>query len=296
MGLKFFVFNNNLRKGFDTWDKQHQVYNNIRFDNQLAEVTSKAKMGIIRLRPQYNRSMDSTVFSKKLKSYVWGTKSSEGHWFLKEDAPTKVRPPGFPRPITTKRALYATFLGDIPAGMELRTGCDTAKCVRPEHQDLCAIRNGADSPVLTSEEVNRPNLKGPGTLPKGITKNLIKRIKALFATGSDIAGVAYLVGLSYSEVMKCKNGIYDRAVASAEAGGRARKGSKGELLDEILKKEAFVPIVLKSSRQDEKPLAAPRVEEEKIIKKTVEQEEQEHGYDYGPDGDSEMVAWLRSIR
>lgn len=205
-----------------------------------------------------------TPFQKKLKSHVWGYKAMERHWFVKDGAPRLVRVPSTGEQVTLRRAVYAAFRADIPAGIDLRTGCGARGCIAPDHQELSPTRTDARSlciPDLVDPDVeSRPN-----KLPKGLTFAVIAKIKMLGNSGSSLSSICSVTGFDASTVMKVRAGVYDRAAASV------RRGVAVRLRNIAAAKESPVLELPEPSE--------PREES-----------------DYPEVDDAEVEAWLRSIR
>lgn len=203
-----------------------------------------------------------TIFQKRLKSYVWGYKAVERHWFLKEGAPRLVVAPSTGEQITIKRALYAAFRGDLPEGFDLRPECNISGCVAPDHQKLESSRS------RTARALHLPDLDKVGLdersnrLPKGLTLALVAQVKELGNSGSSLQSISAATQLNRSLVMKIRGGVYDRAVASLRRG-------------------------LASSRKLREQNKSASVEAAAQPSETPQEPE--------PD-DAEVVAWMRSMQ
>jgi len=209
-----------------------------------------------------------TSFQKRLKSYVWGYKAVERHWFLKSDAPKLLRHPSTGEQVTTKRALYAAFVGDIPEGKDLRPGCGVSGCSSPHHQRLEDSRSG------TARALHFPDLDGvgfddrPNRLPKGMTMALVAKVQELGRRGNSLSAICAATQLGRSEVMKIRGGAYDRAVATLRRSVEARTVKK-------VRKDQEEPGAVQGEEYESAGVPSPEPIDE---------------------SDSEAVAWLRTVQ
>lgn len=232
-----------------------------------------------------------TKFQHRLKSYIWGERAKEGHWFLRSGTPRLVKPPNYGGAITIKRALYAAFLGDVEEGMELRARCGAEQCANPWHQ----LQEPGRSPT-PPKGVHLPDLFGeesdetPGTLPQGVKVSAVAAIKALGDAGSSLEHISAVVDLDKSTVMKARAGVYDKAVASLRRGQEARRRNKNQT---PVNPEPKVVVQAQQTKGSEVELAFD-VKAGNFLKVVGAPEEP----DLPPEEkseDSEVVAWIRSM-
>lgn len=213
-----------------------------------------------------------TQFQKKLKSYVWGFKAIERHWFLKESAPRLLRPPSSGEQITIKRAIYAAFSGDIPEGMDLRPDCGAVRCVAPHHQKFEASRSG------NARSLHLPDLDGiglderPNRLPKGLTLSAIAKVKDLSTRENSLQSICASTQLDRQTVMKIRGGVFDRAVNSLRRSVAIRRKNLAEAGEQA-----------KALIEDE-PLQGEEYDSAGVPPEAIDDE------------DSEAVAWLRTVQ
>jgi hypothetical protein len=172
-----------------------------------------------------------TAFHKKLISLCRVTRGPDPHWILVGSR--TVRVPHTKEVVTAKRAIFASFVAAIPAGMEVETTCGAHLCVRPEHMSL--VDFGRDSRLLdlqdqldalVSKEINWGGQR-PVLLPKGVTLQKVTMVKHLSRSGSTLASIGANVGIGAADVGKIRAGAYDQAVRNLEraVGARARSQS-----------------------------------------------------------------------
>lgn len=162
------------------------------------------------------------------------TRDGEGHWLLRGSR--TVWAAELQEVVTTKRAAYAAFLGDVPEGVDVRANCGVPCCIAPGHATLCKSRRIARALSLPDQlielakpEVFRP-LDPPDYLPKGLTMEQVDLVKLLTKEGNTISQVRNATQLPVHEIMKIRGGVYDAAMKSLAAsslgrasGGRARR-------------------------------------------------------------------------
>ncbi len=190
--------------------------------------------------------MRRTPFQKKLKSYV--RRSGAGHWLLEPRSPEAVSPPGLRLRVSIKRALYAAFYKDLPGGVELRANCEDRHCILPEHQDLLPCRRPVDTEPLSLPDLEYSRTGGkvavdqrPENLPKNVGKTMRALVERLFSIpGNKLKDVRAATGLSDSEIMKLRSGVYTKALAKLarmEARRKAVRNLDEGTLDKVLTKQ-----------------------------------------------------------
>ena len=141
--------------------------------------------------------------------------------------------------VTTKRAAYAAFRGEVPEGMDVRASCGTFGCIAPEHATLCETRRAARALNLPDqltelekpEVFRRPDLSD--SLPRGLTLDLIRTVQRLSGGGSTLAQIGGATQLSSHEIMRIMGGAYDRIVdALSDA-----RNSRGKSFAKVLRRE-----------------------------------------------------------
>ena len=142
------------------------------------------------------------------------------HWFIVGGNVVYV--PEMREAVTTKRAIYAAFVGDIPEGMEVRATCEASHCAAPDHVHLVAARTKA-RPLSLSAHVDA--LKKPSAfvaaepakvLPKGLDLDLIVKVKTLASGGSSMAQIKMTTKLEYALIAKIRNGGFDELLRRKE--------------------------------------------------------------------------------
>lgn len=189
------------------------------------------------------RGLYRTAFQKKLKSFVRGTKSAQGHWFPEAGAPIAVRPPGLGELVTFKRALYAAYVGDIAEGMELRSTCGVPQCYCPDHQDQVPSRSGQGRPLsLPDLDVSKQGYAAvieydakfggaaKAVLPRGLSPATVAAVNRNRLRGKTLQETALEANIRVETVVKIWNGIYDSALRAntrsiSEAAEKRRRRS-----------------------------------------------------------------------
>lgn len=169
-----------------------------------------------------------TAFQKKLLEFTWGRKAEQGHWFPKDGAPTTIKPPGLADIVTTKRAVYAAFLGPIPANVDLRSNCGARSCWCPWHQTLEQSRRMSRPLELPDAGVARSGyaaivehdrlVAAPEGGVVGISQADANRVKHLAKT-NPLASVAAMCGITVPQVVRVLNGKVGAAPVVEEKEG-----------------------------------------------------------------------------
>lgn len=172
-----------------------------------------------------------TALHEKIRSMCHTTRDGEGHWILRGSKTIWI--PEIQQVVTTKRAAYAAFRGEVPEGKDVRAGCGVSECVAPDHAVLCEARRAARKLSLPGQllELAKPIVfkppSPPGTLPPGLTLPLVEQVKRLTARGNVIGQIRNATGLPVAEIVKIRGGVYDEAakvlaLAHDFRGGRER--------------------------------------------------------------------------
>jgi hypothetical protein len=180
-----------------------------------------------------------TEFHKKLEGMVRITRP-EGHWFVTAGEtvrlPSNVLADGGSKRqqiVTTKRAIYAAFVGTIPKGFEVVSTCEYKKCVAPDHQTVkfreMSKSHGISMPdqveALKKPKVFQP-AEMPHFLPQGMTLAAIQRVKLMLREGIPVRRIAEQVAMPIVEVMRIRGGMYEKAVENiTKSAGRRGAGA-----------------------------------------------------------------------
>ncbi len=169
-----------------------------------------------------------SVLHQKLEKMCRRQIKPPHHWDL--IGAINIRLPETRDVITTKRAIYAAYIGPIPAGKDLRTTCGDKKCVSPYHQELTESRRG-DVRALSlpglPEMLHKigVNHSPVATFLKGLSHDKFNMIKAMFKAGSSVTSIAAYTQLPLLEIMRIRSGFYD-AVYSEERRMMAKNKTK----------------------------------------------------------------------
>lgn len=196
-----------------------------------------------------DRRIYTTDFQKRLLDMVVRQRDS-GHWALRPGAKDTVCVPS-QGTHTLRRAMYAAFLGDVPAGASLKAKCGMRDCLRPTHQAMESGARGAGSRALSVPDVDlcrrapaRRERYQEESLPKGWELSEVLRAKALAGSPLTIAADALGRGsTSYGDIAAIWNGVYDAAIRkargkvakradAAEFAACVDKSAAGELCDD----------------------------------------------------------------
>ena len=175
-----------------------------------------------------------TQLHRKILSMCFVTRDGNQHWILQGSRTVWVSETQ--EVVTTKRAAYAAFRGEVPEGLDVRAECRMPGCIAPEHAALCESRRiarGLSLPdqllELAKPETFRPP-DPPNSLPKGLTLKLIEVVRYLSKEGNSIDQIRNATQLSVHEIMRIRGGIYD-GIAGVLAGSRnSRRGYKDSRL------------------------------------------------------------------
>lgn len=158
-----------------------------------------------------------TDFHKKLESMCKISRRGDQHWI--PEGPLLVRVPLKGGEVfTLKRAIYAAFVGKVPAGREPRTTCGLSACCAPTHLALFDSRSKARELDLQPEldalaDKRRGLVKTlPGALPKHITGAKAEMVRVLSTMGSSMGSIRAKTGLSAMDVIRIRAGYYDEAI------------------------------------------------------------------------------------
>jgi hypothetical protein len=175
-----------------------------------------------------------TALHRKIKSMCYTTRDGSGHWILQGSRTVWVAETQ--EVVTTKRAAYAAFRGEIPGGMDVRSDCGMPGCISPGHAVLCESRRVARPLSLPDQllELAKPEKfrppDQPNSLPKGLSLRMIETVRYLTKEGNTIEQIRSATQLSSHEVMRVRGGIYD-GIADVLAGSRnSRRGYKDSRL------------------------------------------------------------------
>lgn len=153
------------------------------------------------------------------------------HWVL--TGSKTVRLPDSMIVVTTKRAIYAAFVGPIPGKHEVVASCGLGHCVAPDHQELQSRVVSQARGVSVPGHVEALSQSGeyvprdlPGILPKGITIKNVRLVKFYTAHKNSMAELRHATGLPLHEIMKIRNGVYDGALKNVLGGTTRRRSDK----------------------------------------------------------------------
>lgn len=148
-------------------------------------------------------------------------KNEPRHWFLAKCESMWL--PEMHEHVSVKRAIYAAFVGDVPAEMEVKAKCDSRHCVNPEHLALVPARNLNNRPLSFPwhlEQLTAPKRFVPptpkGKLPVGMSHEIVARVKTMLKAGSTLNQVQLAVDLPVREIVLIKNGMYNRVAGKAK--------------------------------------------------------------------------------
>ena len=175
-----------------------------------------------------------TQLHRKILSMCYTTRDGSGHWILQGSRTVWVSETQ--EVVTTKRAAYAAFRGEIPEGMDVRADCGMPGCIAPSHAVLCEARRVARALSLPGQllelaktETFRPP-DPPNSLPKGLTLKLIEVVRYLSKEGNSIDQIRNATQLSAHIIMQIRGGIYN-GIADVLAGSRnSRRGYRDSRL------------------------------------------------------------------
>ena len=170
----------------------------------------------------------------KILSMCYTTRDGNGHWILQGSRTVWVAE--CQEVVTTKRAAFAAFRGEVPEGMDVRANCGMPGCIAPDHAVLCEARRVARSLSLPDqlcelakpERFHPPDL--PNLLPEGLTLQLIEMVRYFTKEGNSIEQIRNATQLSAHIIMQIRGGIYD-GIADVLAGSRnSRRGYRDSRL------------------------------------------------------------------
>lgn len=148
----------------------------------------------------------------------------EGHWTLVGS--DCVRTPGG-EVVTTRRAIYAAFVGPIGRDQDVRATCWLDGCCAPDHLTLAPARRRAN-PLSMPDQVRALHSyslprRGGQALPPKVTIEVVNRIKEMSRAGTRLPEIAAVVGIPIDQVVKARNGVYDGSFKKIGGSrGRAR--------------------------------------------------------------------------
>lgn len=157
-----------------------------------------------------------TDLHQKLRSMCEISRGDDSHWLIKGSKTIYI--PELQEIVTTRRAIYAAFVGQVLENMDVVANCDMARCARPEHIIQAPSRRKS-RPLALPDQVaslesftrgERAN-RLPQVLPRGMTIAAIRRVRHMVEDGNTLSQVAIGVGLAIGEVVKIVNGVYDEA-------------------------------------------------------------------------------------
>jgi hypothetical protein len=155
-----------------------------------------------------------TSLHKKLKSMVSMSRGTDRHWKLAGCKTVWIE--GVHSVVTTKRAFYAAFVGDIPENMDVQSSCSFSGCLQPDHMILKPARRKS-RPLSLKDHLSQLTEKyqaiqhlAEGNLPSGITLKAIDTVKFLTDSNNAIKDICSAVNLPMHEVMKIRGGFYDQ--------------------------------------------------------------------------------------
>lgn len=170
-----------------------------------------------------------TILHKRLESMCKKLRTSK-HWLVKDSHVVRIPSLGG-EIVTTKRAIYAAFVGPIGEGEEVRTNCGVARCVAPDHLALTRARSKAGAlsipefGMLGKPDVYQapePRLR----LPKNITRERVLVVKHMASTSNTLAQIRDATGLHFADIVRAMNGAYDRALEAAEEASTAARAAR----------------------------------------------------------------------
>ena len=175
-----------------------------------------------------------TQLHRKILSMCFVTRDGNQHWILQGSRTVWIAE--CQEVVTTKRAAFAAFRGEVPEGMDVRADCGMPGCIAPDHAVLCEARRVARSLSLPDQllelaktETFRPP-DPPNLLPEGLTLRLIEMVRYLTKEGNSIEQIRNATQLSAHTVMQIRGGIYD-GIADVLAGSRnSRRGYRDSRL------------------------------------------------------------------
>ena len=166
-----------------------------------------------------------TWLHKKIKDSCTFTRRGTDHWLL--TGPRTIWIPEMHSVVLTRRACYAAFVGDVPDGKDVASGCGVCACISPKHILLqTSSREGSRGlsfpehlEAFKSSRRSREN-RVDQILPKDLTRTTIIKVKELFANGSRLSDVRAITGVSAPLAMKIRHGLLDEAAQNIVRGVR----------------------------------------------------------------------------
>lgn len=171
-----------------------------------------------------------TPFHKKLQEYCRISHRGDQHWIL--IGAETVRIPDTGEIVTVKRAIYASFVGDVPENMDVAVVCGVSQCAAPKHLSLAASRRKArplSLPQFLDAFMGKTTYVGKDpkvVIPKGLDLKKAREIEVLAASGTPIVEIAGVTGLTSSDIVRLRSGVYDGAMRKVTDATKARLAKK----------------------------------------------------------------------
>lgn len=171
-----------------------------------------------------------TTLHNKILSMCLKTRDGENHWILRRCRTIWV--PEIQMVVTTKRAAYAMWRGEIPPEMDVRTTCEVDGCINPHHAELWPSRRTSRGLSLPDqlEALAKPTVfvpaERPNVLPRELSLRTIEMVKYLAEQGTTTEGIRHATSISTHEIMKIKSGVYDHIAEKLTRPRNKRLGYK----------------------------------------------------------------------
>ncbi len=157
-----------------------------------------------------------TALHQRLEAQCRILRKEPTHWIL--TGSSMIRLPNREL-VTTRRAIYAAWVGSIEAGEEIFAACGMRQCAAPHHASkrISKSRSNALSlpdqiEALTSKIQRFSQGLERKVLPSGMTPEQVVVAKQMRLAGASLASIAAATRLSLSQVVAAGEGVYDSAV------------------------------------------------------------------------------------
>ena len=159
-----------------------------------------------------------TNLHRKIKSMCVFPRKGPAHWILVGCRTSWISE--IQEIVSTRRAAYAAFRGEVPEGMDVRSNCGVVPCICPDHAILTESRYCARALSLPGQlaALARPDAFCPpdqsGILPRGLTLALVELVKFLSREKNTLAQIATATGLARREIVAIRGGKRDAAATT----------------------------------------------------------------------------------
>ena len=171
-----------------------------------------------------------TDLHRKIKSMCSIDRSGAGHWMLVGCKTMWVS--DVQDIVTTKRAAYAAFIGQIPEGQDVFAECGKTGCIAPAHAVLRRARRAARALELPGrvEALSMPDRFTPAEpvdkIPDSVSLYKINLVKFLRHKGNSTSQMQEATGLPRVEIVKIVAGRYDELAKTLAAANTQKNDGK----------------------------------------------------------------------